>query len=245
VIASNTSALPIAEIAAGARHPERIVGMHFFSPVHKMPLVEVIRPSAADPGAVATVVALASAMGKTPIVVGDGPGFYTTRVISTMIADAFALVTEGVAVDAIDRAMTDFGWPVGPLKLADEVGLEVGAHAAETVAKARGMAVPAIIAKLVGEGFKGKNRGGGFYLYDGKKQTVNPRVYELAGVTPHSRETGVAGRLTTTFVREAQRCREEGILRSEAEGDLGAVLGLGFPPFLGGPFTYARERGIR
>jgi len=245
VIASNTSALPIAEIAAGARHPERIVGMHFFSPVHKMPLVEVIRPAAADPEAVATVVALASAMGKTPIVVGDGPGFYTTRVISAMIADAFALVIEGVAVDAIDRAMTDFGWPVGPLKLADEVGLEVGAHAAETVAKARGLAVPGIIATLVAEGFKGKKRGGGFYLYDGKRQTVNPRVYELTGVAPHARETGVAGRLTTTFVREAQRCLEEGILRSEEEGDLGAILGLGFPPFLGGPFTYAEERGIR
>jgi 3-hydroxyacyl-CoA dehydrogenase/enoyl-CoA hydratase/3-hydroxybutyryl-CoA epimerase len=245
VIASNTSALPIAQIAAGARHPERIVGMHFFSPVHKMPLVEIIRPVAADPQAVATVVALATAMGKTPIVVGDGPGFYTTRVISTMIADAFALVTEGVAVDTIDRAMTDFGWPVGPLKLADEVGLEVGAHAAETVAKARGLAVPAIITTLVAEGFKGKNRGGGFYLYDGNKQTVNPRVYELTGVAPHSRETGVAGRLTTTFVREAQRCLEEGILRSEEEGDLGAILGLGFPPFLGGPFVYAKARGIR
>ncbi len=245
VIASNTSALPIAEIAAEARHPERVVGMHFFSPVHRMPLVEVVRPAAADPQGVATVVALATAMGKTPIVVGDGPGFYTTRVISTMIADAFALVAEGVAVDAIDRAMTDFGWPVGPLKLADEVGLEVGAHAAETVAKARGLTVPAIITTLVAEGFKGKDRGGGFYLYDGKKQKVNPRVYELTGVTPQARDAGIAGRLTTTFVREARRCLEEGVLRSPEEGDLGAVLGLGFPPFLGGPFTYAKERGVQ
>ena len=245
VIASNTSALPIAEIAAGADHPERVVGMHFFSPVHKMPLVEVVHPAGADPQAVATVVALASAMGKTPIVVGDGPGFYTTRVISAMIADAFALVVEGVAVDAIDRAMTEFGWPVGPLKLADEVGLEVGLHAAETVAKARGQEVPGIIRSLVAEGFKGKNRGGGFYLYEGKTQTVNPRVYALTGVAPRAGETGIAGRLTTTFVREAQRCLDEGILRSEEEGDLGAILGLGFPPFLGGPFVYAKERGIR
>ena len=99
-------------------------------------------------------------------------------------------------------------------------------------------------ASLVGEGFKGKGRGGGFYLYDGKKQTVNPRVYGLTGVAPHSREAGVAGRLTTTFVREAQRCLEEGILRSAEEGDLGAILGLGFPPFLGGPFAYAKARGI-
>jgi 3-hydroxyacyl-CoA dehydrogenase/enoyl-CoA hydratase/3-hydroxybutyryl-CoA epimerase len=244
VIASNTSALPIAAIAAGARHPERIVGMHFFSPVHKMPLVEVIRPPQADPQAVATVVALATRMGKTPIVVGDGPGFYTTRVISTMIADAFALVGEGVAVDTIDKAMTDFGWPVGPLKLADEVGLEVGLHVAETLGAAQGTGASPIIATLVGEGFKGKGRGGGFYLSDGKKQTVNPRVYELTGIAPHSREAGVAGRLTTAFVREAQRCLEQGILRSAEEGDLGAILGLGFPPFLGGPFAYAKARGI-
>src|SRR5258706_2754564 len=120
-----------------------------------MPLVEVIRPAGADPGAVATVVALATRMGKTPIVVGDGPGFYTTRVISAMISDAFALVSEGVSVDTIDRAMTDFGWPVGPLKLADEVGLEVGSHAAETIARARGLTVPALITTLVPEGFKG------------------------------------------------------------------------------------------
>jgi 3-hydroxyacyl-CoA dehydrogenase/enoyl-CoA hydratase/3-hydroxybutyryl-CoA epimerase len=244
VIASNTSALPIAEIAAGARHGERIVGMHFFSPVHRMPLIEVVRPAAADPEAVATVVATAVAMGKTPIVVGDGPGFYTTRVITTLIADAFALVAEGIAVDAIDRAMTDFGWPVGPLRLADEVGLEIGAHAAATVLRARGMEAPPIAERLISEGFKGKGRGGGFYLYDGKDRTVNPRVYELLGVTPRRQETGIGGRLTTTFAREAQRCLDEGILRSADEGDLGAVLGLGFPPFLGGPFTYMKERGI-
>ncbi len=253
VIASNTSALPIAEIARGARRPERVVGMHFFSPVHKMPLVEVVRPPGADPSAVATVVAAAAAMGKTPIVVGDGSGFYTTRVISTMIGDAFALVAGGVAVDAIDRAMTAFGWPVGPLKLADEVGLEVGAHAAETVAKARGLAVPSIVGDLIREGFKGKGRGGGFYLYDGKRATPNPRVYALlpsaGGSAPfHPREVpaeAIAERLTETFVREALRCLEEGILRSEEEGDRGAILGLGFPPFLGGPFQYARAKGIR
>ena len=244
VIASNTSALPIADIAAGARRPDRIVGMHFFSPVHKMPLIEVVRPRDADPRAVATVVGLAVAMGKTVIVVGDGPGFYTTRVISTMISDAFALVTEGIAVDSIDRAMVEFGWPVGPLKLADEVGLEVGMHAAETVAKARGLEVPPLIRSLVSEGFKGKGRGGGFYLYEGGQQRVNPRVYELAGTTVRTKENGIAGRLTTTFAREARRCLDEGILRSEEEGDLGAIMGLGFPPYLGGPFVYAKERGI-
>src|SRR5207249_10847435 len=149
VIATNTSALPIAEIAREARSPERIVGMHFFSPVHKMPLVEVVRPAAADADAVATVVAAAIALGKTPIVVSDGPGFYTTRVLSTMIGEAFTMLAEGIDVEAIDRAMTAFGWPVGPLRLVDEVGLEPAAHAGETVAKARGIGPHTLVNALV------------------------------------------------------------------------------------------------
>jgi 3-hydroxyacyl-CoA dehydrogenase/enoyl-CoA hydratase/3-hydroxybutyryl-CoA epimerase len=239
VIASNTSALPIAEIAREARSPERIVGMHFFSPVHKMPLIEVVRPAGADAEAVATAVAAATAIGKTPIVVSDGPGFYTTRVLSTMIGEAFTLLAEGEGIEAIDRAMTEFGWPVGPLQLVDEVGLEVAGHAGDTVAKARGIAAPSIVNALVAEGFKGKQKGGGFYLYGGRRRTSNPRVRELLGAPTHPPAGDIAERLTLTFVNEAARCLDEGILRSPAEGDLGAVLGLGFPPFLGGPFRYA------
>jgi 3-hydroxyacyl-CoA dehydrogenase/enoyl-CoA hydratase/3-hydroxybutyryl-CoA epimerase len=244
VIASNTSALPISEIASAAARPERIVGMHFFSPVHRMQLIEVVRPKAADPDAVVTAVSAAIRMGKTPIVVGDGPGFYTTRVLSTMIADAFALLAEGVAIDEIDRAMTAFGWPVGPLQLVDEVGLEVAGHAGETVARARGMEPPKIVAALVAEGKKGKGRGGGFYRYDGKTRAPDPRVYEILRVAPMPAHEDVAERLTRTFVVDALRCLDEGILRSAEEGDLGAVLGLGFPPYLGGPFAYARAKGI-
>jgi 3-hydroxyacyl-CoA dehydrogenase/enoyl-CoA hydratase/3-hydroxybutyryl-CoA epimerase len=245
VIASNTSALPIAEIARDARVPERIVGMHFFSPVHRMQLVEIVRPPGADPDAVATAVAAAIRMGKTPIVVGDGPGFYTTRVLGTMLAEAFALLEEGVAIDEIDRAMTAFGWPVGPLALVDEVGLEVAVHVSETVARARGQEPPRILAALVSEGKKGKGRGGGFYRYRGKRRIPEPRVYEILRVAPMPTHEDVAQRLTLTFVRECLRCLEEGLLRSPEEGDLGAVLGLGFPPYLGGPFVYAKERGIR
>jgi len=239
VIATNTSALPIAEIAREARTPERIVGMHFFSPVHKMPLIEVVRPAAADADAVATAVAAAIALGKTPIVVSDGPGFYTTRVLSTMIGEAFTMLAEGDSIEAIDRAMTAFGWPVGPLQLVDEVGLEVAGHAGETVAKARGMSTPSIVQKLVAEGFKGKHKGGGFYRYDGGRRTANPRVRELLGAPTHPASGDIAERLTLTFVNEAARCLDEGVLRTPGEGDLGAVLGLGFPPFLGGPFRYA------
>jgi 3-hydroxyacyl-CoA dehydrogenase/enoyl-CoA hydratase/3-hydroxybutyryl-CoA epimerase len=239
VIATNTSALPIAEIAREARSPERIVGMHFFSPVHKMPLIEIVRPAAADADAVATAVAAAIALGKTPIVVSDGAGFYTTRVLSTMIGEAFAMLAEGDSIEAIDRAMTAFGWPVGPLQLVDEVGLEVAGHAGETVAKARGITPPAIVQQLVAEGFKGKHKGGGFYRYDGRRRTPNPRVRELLGAPTHPASGDIAERLTLTFVNEAARCLDEGVLRSPGEGDLGAVLGLGFPPFLGGPFHYA------
>jgi 3-hydroxyacyl-CoA dehydrogenase / enoyl-CoA hydratase / 3-hydroxybutyryl-CoA epimerase len=247
VIATNTSALPIAEIAREARSPERIVGMHFFSPVHKMPLIEIVRPAAADPDAVATAVTAAIALGKTPIVVSDGPGFYTTRVLSTMIGEAFTMLAEGESIDAIDRAMTEFGWPVGPLQLVDEVGLEVAGHAGETVAKARGITAPTIVQRLVAEGFKGKHKGGGFYLYDGKRRRPNPLVRDLLGAPTHPGGWDIADRLTLTFVNEAARCLDEGVLRSPGEGDLGAVLGLGFPPFLGGPFRYAdayRQRAV-
>ena len=239
VIATNTSALPIAEIASEARSPERIVGMHFFSPVHKMPLIEIVRPAAADADAVATAVAAAVALGKTPIVVSDGPGFYTTRVLSTMIGEAFTMLAEGESIEAIDHAMTDFGWPVGPLQLVDEVGLEVAGHAGETVAKARGITAPTIVNALVAGGFRGKHKGGGFYRYEGRRRMANPRVRELLGPATYPGGWDVADRLTLTFVNEAARCLDEGVLRSPAEGDLGAVLGLGFPPFLGGPFRYA------
>ena len=245
VIASNTSALPISDIARDARVPERIVGMHFFSPVHRMQLIEIVRPKDADPDAVATAVALALRMGKTPIVVGDGPGFYTTRVLGTMLGEAFRMLEGGTAIDEIDHAMTAFGWPVGPLQLVDEVGLEVAVHVAETVSRFHGGEGPRVVAALVAEGKKGKGRGGGFYRYDGKKRIPEPRVYEILRVAPMPAHEDVAERLTNTFVRECLRCLEEGILRSREEGDIGAVLGLGFPAYLGGPFAYAKERGIK
>ncbi len=260
VIASNTSALPIAEIATGAKHPERIVGMHFFSPVHRMGLIEVVRHASVDPSAVARVVAAGQALGKTVIVVRDGPGFYTTRVIGVMLGEATRLLDEGERIEDVDRAMTAFGWPVGPFALMDEVGLAVARHAGETVAAALGATSERnAVAVLADAGLVGK-RGSGFYLYDGKKRTPNPRVYELLGLRSNAGGGGrglrarsapttpgfaLAGRLTALFVNAAAQCLDEHVLRSPAEGDLGAVLGLGFPPFLGGPFRYADSRGAR
>ena len=244
VIASNTSALPIAEIAAGAKHPERVVGMHFFSPVHRMSLIEVVRHERADPRAVALVVAAGQALGKTVIVVRDGPGFYTTRIIGTMLGEATLLLNEGLGIEDVDRAMVAFGWPVGPFTLMDEVGLAVARHAGETVAAALGVSAQrTAVDVLVKEGLEGKRKGAGFYLYDGKKKVVNTRVYELLGMAPGAPREDVAERLTSLFVNAAARCLDDGTLRGPAEGDLGAVLGLGFPPFLGGPFRYADAKG--
>jgi 3-hydroxyacyl-CoA dehydrogenase/enoyl-CoA hydratase/3-hydroxybutyryl-CoA epimerase len=218
--------------------------MHFFSPVHRMQLVEVVRPDAASAEAVARAVSAGQALGKTVIVVRDRPGFYTTRVIGVMLGEATRLLDEGARIEDVDHAMTAFGWPVGPFTLMDEVGLTVARHAGETVAGALGVEQTRnAVAMLVDAGLTGKRGGAGFYRYDGKKREPNPRVYELLGTTPKAADGEIAERLTALFVNEAARCLDEGVLRSAAEGDLGAVLGLGFPPFLGGPFRYADAQG--
>jgi len=249
VIASNTSAIPIAEIARDARRPERVVGMHFFSPVHRMSLVEVVRPAAADAEALGRVVAAGQAMGKTVIVVRDGPGFYTTRVIGTMLGEATLLLDEGARIEAVDAAMTAFGWPLGPFALIDEVGLAVARHAGKTIAAAQGAAAgPNAVQILADAGLSGKRGGEGFYRYAGKTRVPNPRVPKLLaaagiGARPAAGDaTALAERLTLLFVNAAAQCLDDGVLRSAGEGDLGAVLGLGFPPFLGGPFRWADAR---
>ena len=242
VIASNTSAIPIREIAREAKHPERVVGMHFFSPAERMPLLEVVGPSGASDTAVAAAVGFGAMMGKTPIVVSDAPGFYTTRVLGVMLNEAALLLGEGARIEDVDRAMVDFGFPVGPFVLYDEVGLEVAQHAGETVARAFGERIPSatIVADLVERGDTGRKAGRGFLIWP--RRTANPFVY---GSTPR-RDFSVGeiqDRLVLLFVNEAMRCLEEGVVQSPRDGDLGAVLGLGFPPFRGGPFHYADSIG--
>jgi 3-hydroxyacyl-CoA dehydrogenase/enoyl-CoA hydratase/3-hydroxybutyryl-CoA epimerase len=260
VIASNTSAIPIGELAAEATHPERIVGMHFFSPAERMPLLEVIRPAAAADWAVERAVALGNKMGKTVIVVGDSTGFYTSRVLGVMLAEAAILLGEGARVDDVDRAMTAFGFPVGPFVLYDEVGLEVALHVGENVAQTFAGEVPraSVVGQLVAAGQTGRKAGAGFYLWPKPSSKIpkplrsviktpprvpNPTVY---GSTPRKDfdEQTIQDRLALLFVNEAIRCLEEGVLASPTDGDLGAVLGLGFPPFLGGPFHYADSMGL-
>ena len=164
IFATNTSAIPIDDVAANADHPERVVGMHYFSPVEKMPLLEVVNGTKTADWATATAVELGKQQGKTVIVVNDGPGFYTTRVLVPYNMEAVRLVLEGVAIEDVDNALEDFGFPVGPIKLMDEVGIDVGAHIVETLHEAFGDRVPLIdgIDTLIQDERKGKKNSRGF-----------------------------------------------------------------------------------
>jgi 3-hydroxyacyl-CoA dehydrogenase/enoyl-CoA hydratase/3-hydroxybutyryl-CoA epimerase len=250
IFASNTSSLPIGKIAEAAQHPERVVGMHFFSPVNKMPLLEVIRAPRTSAETVATIVALGKKIGKTVIVVNDGVGFYTSRILAPYVNEAAFIFNDGAAVEDIDKALVDFGFPVGPMQLADEVGIDVGAKVAHIMHDAFGarLATPAGFEKLVESGRLGRKSKKGFYLYTEEKgpKLVDESVYEL---TPQGRKRSsppldeIAERCVLQMVNEAALCLGEGILRTPRDGDVGAVFGLGWPPFRGGPFRYADSLG--
>ncbi len=252
VFASNTSALPIAEIAAGARRPERVLGMHYFSPVPKMPLLEIVVAERTSASATAVARSFGTAQGKTCIVVKDGPGFYTTRILAPYLNEAVLLVEEGVRIEDIDRAMKDFGYPVGPLALIDEVGIDVGAHVARDLGRAfadRGLEGSGAMPRLFEAGLHGRKNGRGFYRYPaGQKKarkTVNPEIYGLLGgeVRRGIAASEIQDRLALLMVNEAVHCLQEGVISSPRDGDLGAILGLGFPPFRGGPFRYVDSIG--
>ena len=250
IFASNTSAIPIAEIAADSADPARVIGMHYFSPVERMPLLEVVVTPRTAPRVTATCVRLGQRQGKTVVVVRDGPGFFTTRVLAPYMNEAAWLLSEGVAVDTIDAAVVDFGFPMGPLALLDSVGIDVGAKVAQSLQAAFGarMAPPAAMEGLVADGRQGAKNARGFYRYErpgGRPGGVDPGVYAAVGVSPGTEVAGdeLAGRCVAVLLNEAVRCLDEGILRSPRDGDVAAVFGLGFPPFLGGPFRYLDRVG--
>lgn len=252
IFASNTSSLPISAIAAAAQHPERVIGMHYFSPVPKMPLLEVVVSEHTAPWVTATCVELGKRQGKVVIVVRDGPGFYTSRILGAFLNEAAHALSEGYRVEAIDLALTRLGFPVGPLQLLDEIGLDVGAKVGGILHDAFGerLAPPPGMARLVEGERLGRKNGRGFYLYDqdyrkGRRPT-DATVYEVLGVTPRDEETDeLAERCLLQMVNEAARCVEEGIVRSARDADVGAVFGLGFPPYLGGPCRYVDATGAQ
>ncbi len=253
IFASNTSSLPITKIAEASAHPETVIGMHYFSPVEKMPLLEIIvTPKTAD-WVTATCVELGKKQGKTVIVVHDGVGFYTSRILGPMMNEAAFILSEGVKIEDIDGALVDWGFPVGPITLLDEVGIDVAAKVGPIMLAEFGdrLTAPAGFEKLLADGRMGRKNGKGFYLYGdkkkGSKKLVDPTVYEVLGITPGRTlpKDEIAQRCALMFVNEAALCYGEGILRSARDGDIGAIFGLGFPPFRGGPFRWADTIGAR
>lgn len=250
IFASNTSTIPLRDIAAGSRRPSRVIGMHFFSPVHKMPLLEVIVTPETDGDTVATAVAYGKQLGKTVIVVNDGAGFYVNRILAPYLNEAGRLIDDGARVEDVDRALTAFGFPVGPITLLDEVGLDIAGKSGPILASAFGprMQPSATLTAVLASGRLGRKARRGFYRYDdkGKRDGVDDALYALtpSGPSRHAVDmTVVQERTVLPLLNEAVRCFEEGVIRSPRDGDIGAVFGIGFPPFLGGPFRYIDQLG--
>lgn len=249
IFASNTSSLPIASIAEGAARPERVLGMHYFSPVPKMPLLEVVRGRQSSTAVLAAAVEVGLRQGKSVIVVGDSPGFYVNRILAPYLNEALLLLREGAAVEAVDRAMEQAGFPVGPFRLLDNVGLDVAAKVTDVLSplfEQRGFTLDRSAAKLPAAGLNGRKSGRGFYQYPKQgKRTVNEEAYTLLDVGQRRKVPGpeIVERLLLALVNEAVHCLDEGIIESREDGDAGAVFGIGFPPFLGGPFKYVEVAG--
>lgn len=250
VIASNTSAIPVARVAEGVARPDRLLGMHYFGPVHRVPLVEIVRGEHTSARAVATAVAVARRQGKTAIVVRDGVGFYTTRALGPYLNEAAHLLAEGAKVDQIDEALVEWGFPMGPLHLLDEQGIDLAARVASVAQAAFGarLEVPAVLGALRLDDRMGRKNGRGFYLYgrgERAEKRVDDTVYHAIGVVRRERHMAeeIQLRCTLAMINEALRCLDEGVLRSPRDGDVGAVLGLGFPAFRGGPFRYVDVLG--
>ena len=250
IFASNTSSIPIHQIAEASKRPEAVLGMHYFSPVPKMPLLEIIKTEETADWALATAIEVGLKQGKTIIVAGDSPGFYANRILAPYMNEALVLLGEGASVEAIDDAMRGFGFPVGPLKLIDEVGIDVGAHVTGVMAPLfakRDIEMVQLGDEVAASGLKGRKGDKGFYVYEkGKSKGVNADIYRFFGGGERKTiaKTDIQERLSLAMVNEAVFTLQEGVIDSPSSGDVGAVFGIGFPPFLGGPFFYAQEQGL-
>lgn len=251
IFASNTSSIPITQIAAKAKRPENVIGLHYFSPVDKMPLAEVIAHEKTSDEVISSTVEFAKKQGKTPVVVKDGAGFYVNRILAPYMNEAANLILDGEPIEHIDKSLVKFGFPVGPVKLLDEVGIDVGTKIIPFLVEAFGerFTAPSAFDKVLADGRKGKKNKKGFYDYEGKKpgKEVDESIYELLSLSPSSKlsEKEVAERCVLMMLNEAARCLDEGVIRNARDGDIGAIFGIGFPPFLGGPFRYMDTLGIK
>jgi len=254
IITSNTSTISIDRLAKSLKDPSRFCGMHFFNPVHKMPLVEVIRGKDTSDETVAAVVAYAARMGKTAIVVNDCPGFLVNRVLFPYLAGFAGMVDEGVDFAGIDKVMEkQFGWPMGPAYLSDVVGIDTADHCTVVMSDGFPSRMPrdtnSAVAKLAAAERFGQKNGKGFYNYGVDKKgrpskEKAPEVYEMLGISGKELSAEeIIARCMIPMVNECVRCLEEGIVDSAAECDMALLYGLGFPPFRGGPFRYLETVG--
>jgi 3-hydroxyacyl-CoA dehydrogenase/enoyl-CoA hydratase/3-hydroxybutyryl-CoA epimerase len=256
VLATNTSSLPVARLQEGLRHPERVAGMHFFNPVHKMPLVEVARAPASSTSALATLMQLAAQIGKTPVLVRDSPGFAVNRILTPYLNEAVLLVTEGMTIEQVDRIMRRFGMPMGPLELLDQIGLDIAAHVALSMQPVlAGRFEPNVAFEKMREaGLLGQKSGRGFYLHSGKKTRINTQAQDLlraakspspsSALPPAARLTEGRERMVLLMVNEAALALSEQLAANAETLDLAMVLGAGWAPHRGGPLRYADDRRL-
>jgi 3-hydroxyacyl-CoA dehydrogenase/enoyl-CoA hydratase/3-hydroxybutyryl-CoA epimerase len=248
IVVTNTSSLQIDSMASAFKIPERFAGMHFFNPVHLMPLVEVIRGEKTTDVAIATTFQIAKKLGKTPIVVGDGPGFLVNRLLLPYMVEAVSLLEEGYTIDILDRVMEQFGMPMGPIELFDEVGIDVASKVAKILAQDMGdrMAESDLLDNMVKDNRLGKKNALGFYKYDGKKRMNDPTIASYISVKnkTHLTEDELVQRMVYPMINEAARCLAEKIATSPRDVDLGMIFGTGFAPFRGGLLSYADTEGV-
>jgi 3-hydroxyacyl-CoA dehydrogenase / enoyl-CoA hydratase / 3-hydroxybutyryl-CoA epimerase len=256
VLATNTSSLPVERLQEGLKHPERVAGMHFFNPVHKMPLIEVARAPTSNTSALATLMQWAVHLGKTPVLVRDSPGFAVNRILTPYLNEAVILVTEGLTIEQVDRVMKRFGMPMGPLELLDQIGLDIAAHVAQSMQPVlTGRFEPnAAFEKMHRAGLLGQKSGRGFYLHGGKKSKINTQVQALlraeksvspaAELPTAARVTEGRERMVLLMVNEAALGMSERLTASAEALDLAMVLGAGWAPHRGGPLRYADDRGL-
>lgn len=245
ILASNTSSLSVTKMAEGCKNPERIVGLHFFNPVNRMPLVEVIRAAQTSDETVERTVNFSRRLGKTVILVEDRPGFLVNRLLLPYLNEAAFLLEEGMTAEQIDKIAEDFGMPMGPVELVDQVGIDIGYKAAHILQDAFGerMKVAAILEDVKQKGLLGKKSGKGFYIYQGKQKSVNPEV--KIGSSPKVSNEDALKRMIYIMINEAARCLEEKVIDGPATVDIGMIMGTGFPPYRAGLLQYADSVGLQ
>jgi 3-hydroxyacyl-CoA dehydrogenase/enoyl-CoA hydratase/3-hydroxybutyryl-CoA epimerase len=248
VICTNTSALSVTAMAREIKHPQRVIGFHFFNPVHLMPLVEIIQTEMTSAETLATAIALAKRLRKIPILVKDAPGFLVNRLLLSYINEAGRVLEEGGNIKAIDQLVIQFGMPMGPLILADEVGLDVGIKVLRILQEKLGERYRPVetFVRLYEQGFLGKKAGKGFYIHQGRKQSPNKAVFPLVAAHPSSQisEQDTLDRMILIMINEAAQCLDEGIIDGPGTVDAGMMMGAGFPYFRGGLLRYADSLGL-